>query len=63
MYKDEEQGCIFIDTAAAQVYSREQKTDLGSVAAFGEEKVTRKKASKGGLALLAFSYGGTNRKE
>lgn len=36
MYKDEEQGCIFIDTAAAQVCSREQKTDFGA-----EEKVTR----------------------
>lgn len=58
MYTDEDQGCIFIDIAAAQVYSHEQKTDFGSVAAFGEEKVTRQKASKGGLALLAFSYGG-----
>lgn len=41
MYKDEEQGCIFIDIATAQVYSHEQKTDFGSVAAFREEKVIR----------------------
>lgn len=59
MYKDEEQGCIFIDTAAAQVCSREQKTDC----LWGGEGNKTEKASKGGLALLAFSYGGTNRKE
>lgn len=41
MYRDEEQGCIFIDIAAAQVYSHEQKTNFGSVAAFREEKVIR----------------------
>lgn len=41
MYKDEEPGCIFIDIAAAQVCSHEQKTDFGSVAAFREEKVIR----------------------
>lgn len=66
MYRDEEQGCIFIDIAAAQVYSHEQKTDFGSVAAFREEKVIRlRKPQREAQLYLPFLMGGgtTNRKE